>query len=307
MKVENYRIEGAIDLVGKAYRLYRDDFPSIARVLMLPALLSIPCTIAMQYVSSLVTSAKTISDDLIAAGVMLVVFLISGICLTVIFFELLIRQMGMVTYFLGVADNLKSGISFCRAKFGWVFLSLLVLGCLMFASVIVWCIPLAIGIAICSLLKIPTLFYFLVLLGFVLGLMTTSGITVAFWFFLLVILACEPIGFGAAMEKAISYVFSSFFRCLGFNISLFVTQTSLRAPLSLPAIICPLFVALSKSGFAGVEGEVPILMTAFMQGWLSLVDIMVLPVPFLAFAQLYRDIKVRREGLDIEAMIEKLA
>jgi hypothetical protein len=284
------------DLIGRSVRYYRVHLPLCVRVLMWPTIAIIVGKVPMQWCLTVISQRQWEMMPLaLGSGLLgLAIFVVAN-------FIIMFRTLALVRLCNGFANTYDEAYQAVRRQIGKLLL-LCLIGYISFFTVLIFC-GTVMGVSAIMLKPGSPLLYvmfFVMTLGF-LGLIATCLVFYLLWPIVMSLAACEERDVGTLISRALSLTFRDFGRATLFGALLLITYTALSYTLSLPAMVISLFEVLRHgiTASAADPTKMPLYVLILTQSWESVVNMLLIPISWLAFGQFYYDLRVRQEGIDV--------
>lgn len=293
------------DIVGRAFRIFRANLGTIARILVLPTILLCIGKSLLVIAGASLTAASGFTASLAwapagIAGFILAIF--GGIMLY-------LRQLALVRYFTGFASSTLEAAAYMKKRWTSMIGISLATGTMIIMGAVVWTVLIGLSVPFLKNSGPPAIIASAIIAIGVLGFLTTL-------FYLSIVatlsmtgLAIEQGDISSIMSRAFALSGRSFFRSSGF-LSLATLAISLIAyPLSLPIVLISfayaVFHGVSTGDYTSAQTQ-PLALQVLTQTWETVVSMIVGPVYHFAFGLYYCDLKMRQEGLDIVRRLDEV-
>jgi len=287
------------DVIGRAIRYYRMHLPMCVRILMWPTIAIIIGKVPMQWCLSVLSQRQwEMLPAALGSGLIgLVIFVVAN-------FIIMFRTLALVRLCNGFSNTYDQAYQAVRRQIGKLLLLCLIGYISFFTVLIFW--GTVMGVSAVMLKPGTALIYvifFVMVLGF-LGVIATCLVFYLLWPIVMSVAACEERDIGTLISRALSLTFRDFGRATLFGVLLMVTYTALSYTLSLPAVMVSLFEVLrngiaSGAASAADPSKMPLYVLILTQSWESIVNMLLVPITWLAFGQFYYDLRMRQEGIDV--------
>jgi hypothetical protein len=293
------------DIVGRCFRIFRQNLPLICKSLLLPTI--ILCLGRIALLVGVSFGVKYVNN--VGAGLSWILLACAGglVALVGLLF-LWVKQLVLVRYLTGIDDTFQEAQAFVRGR----ILSLILLCILTFLAstfmIAAW--------AVVMVLAFPPLqgqgfWPVLGSFGMAAGIfgLIFSAIFVSLVYNLSSIgLTLEKGDLGDLIGEGFGLTVRSFWRSIGF---LFMTTTAVTLvayPLSLPMIlfIAGYMVVQGAALGSSPESALPMSLQVFNSVWETAVNMIIGPIYYLAYALYYRDLRMRQEGLDLVERLKQV-
>lgn len=290
------------DLIGRAIRLYRQNFLIIVQVLLLPSAGATLGKIGLQW--GLIHIKET-SIFLPAVLCMAIGFALSLWFLWV----LTLRQVGLVK--LLESDGLSFSVAYQAVKKrGWaIFFIFLLTHLMVFANVALFIAELVVLAVAANVASINHVFLAVMgMLGFVGGCVGAVYATL-FTFVAFASVALTNQKFGPLLKETFALLGRDLKRASWFVILLSIGLAAMVPPLTLPLMGLTLVDAMKPRAAAEAwlgNGQYSLFTLVVAQSWESLINMVIWPIMFFAHGLLYRDLKMRQHASDLLLELERL-
>ncbi|MBS1991426.1 MAG: hypothetical protein JSS86_01650 [Cyanobacteria bacterium SZAS LIN-2] len=293
------------DIVGRSFRIFRQNILLIGKILVLPTILMclgrIALVVGSTYGVKLVNEAShgIAWFSLSAAGF---IVLLAGALL------LWLRSLAIIRYLTGFSASYQEAEPIVNSRF-W---TLVALGIATFMAAVF----VMIGWGIVGGFSIPSLKGqgFMPIFGSF-GLATALlGLVTSLIFLGLVnnlvgiAIAVEPAqrDLSELISEGFSLTIRSFWRSLWFLIVTWVAVTLVAYPMTLPMVflIIGYFIAHGTAVGAATEPTLPMYIQVINAVWETVVNMLISPIFYLAYSFYYCDLRIRQEGLDLIQRID---
>ena len=295
------------DLVGQAFRVFRQNALFVFRCLLFPSLLSALGSLGLRWC----TSYSLNSQDLMPAILPLVSIALSSLLLLLwAQWTLALRNLCFVRMATGYSPTYESSYAYVRRKRWTVLAFYLLYWIVPTALAFLWAVEL---FASAWLLGAGTLFGTVALIGAILGLVgglfglaASLGLTSLATLIVFGVLACEDRPLLEILGRAIGLAIRDFWRGNAFLLLVLTALTAVFIALSLPLIVTSALEVYQGGTLAEATSQTPPWIMAFEEFWMAVVNIVLWPVLWVAGGLYYYDLRLRQEGLDIDRQIEGL-
>jgi hypothetical protein len=290
------------DLIGRAIRLYRQNFLIIVQVLLLPSAGATLGKIGLQWG---LIHVKETSIFLPA-----VICMVVGSSLSLWFLWVLtLRQVGLVK--LLESEEKSFAVAYTAVKKrGWaIFFIFLLTHLMVIVNVGLFIGELIILAFAANVASVNHAFLgILGLLGFIGGCAGALYATL-FTFVAFASVALTEQKFGALLKETFTLLGRDFKRGSWFAIVLSIGLGALIPPLTLPLMGLTLVDAMKPRAAAEAwlgNGQYSLFTLVVAQSWESLINMVLWPIMFFAYGLLFQDLKVRQHASDLSAELERL-
>jgi hypothetical protein len=289
------------DIVGRAFRIFRQHLLLIGKTLALPTIFLALGRIAVLVGASF--GVKYMNNP--AAGALW--FCLAGAGAFTMFGAMInfwIRQMALVRFLCGYSPSYEDARLFLKDK----IYSLIALSISSFmaslGAAILWMIVLFVsmpGLKAQGLMPvISSVGLAIGILGMAASLIMISIVTQL----VMTALALEKGELGPMIAKSFSLTMHAFARSIVFLVVTVASIMLLAYPLSLPASLLVFGHMMVSGALTGApEPNVPMWIQVFNSVWETIVNMVIGPVYYLSYGLFYTDLCVRQEGVDL---IERL-
>jgi hypothetical protein len=291
------------DIIGLAFRVFRQNIPLILKTLLLPTALLALGRVALTLTGSYAFKSGT------AGGIIWAFVGLFGMLLgTFSVVYLYLRQLALVRYFAGFASSIEEAKQYMKRKL-W---SVVALGLAYIAIVVITSIAwLAIIFLAASLLALKGAAS--ILAAFIMSLAILGGF-ISFVFIGLAgslaynALAIEDSDLNTIIARSFSFTWRAFFRSCGFGLLATTSVSLLAYPLTLPVIIASIIYLIMHgvSGASGSASDLPPQMQVFCNLWETMTQMIIGPIYHIAYGFFFCDLKMRMEGLDLSTRLESI-
>jgi len=293
------------DIVGRSFRIFRQNILMIGKILVLPTILM--CVGRIGVVVGSTYGVKLMTEP--ASGVLwFVLAAIGGTVLLAGALILWLRSLALVRYLTGFAASYQDAEPFVISRI-W---SLIGLSLASFTSamiiLIIWGILMAVSVPSLKGHGLMPVMGSFGLATSILGLITTFVFLSLVYNLVGTAIALEPKerDLGSLIGEGLSLTIRSFWRSLGF---LFVTVTSVTIvayPMTLPMVvlIAGYLIMQGVAQGAGAEPTLPMYIQVINAVWETVVNMLISPIYYLAYALYYCDLRMRQHGVDLIQRIE---
>ena len=290
------------DLVGRAVRLYRQNFLVIVQALLLPSAGATLGKVGLQW------GIINLKEPMLFFTA--VAFCAGGFALSVWFLWILtIKQVALVRLLNGNEPNFATAYKAVKKR-GWaLFLVFILTHVMVVVNVTIFVIELVFLAMIANVASVNgAVLFVLGLSGFV-GLVAGALYITLVTFVQFAGIALGNKKFGDLIKEGFALISRDFGRSSFFSILLMIAVAVLLPPLSLPLMGLSLLDALKPHSAAlawlGV-GKYSLITLVIAQAWESLVNMVIWPIMFFAYGFLYHDLKRRQHASDLLEDLEKL-
>jgi len=296
------------DIVGRSFRIFRQNILLIGKILVLPTILM--CLGRVGVVVGSTYGFKLMSEP--ANGV--IWFILAALGGTVLIAGALIlwlRSLALVRYLTGFSTSYQDAEPFVVSRI-WSLIGLgLASGAASMVVLIIWGVLMALSIPSLKAHGLVPIIGSFGLATSLLGL-TTSLIFLSLVYNLVgTAVALEPKDrdLGSLIGEGLTLTFKSFWRSLGF---LLVTVTSVSVvayPMTLPMVIliAGYMIMQGVAGNVTAEPTLPMYIQVINAVWETVVNMLISPIYYLAYALYYCDLRMRQHGVDLIERIDAVA
>jgi hypothetical protein len=296
------------DLVGRAFRIFRQGIPLYLKTLTGPTVLSAAGGLGIQWFAVYGISAFD-NGPSSQAVFYLGAFLCSLILLLVARWVLTVRQLAYLRLASGFATDYDSAHQHVKQR-QWRIMAIFFLS--VAASVLILLLAL-VGFFLTQLLPKTGLAAMLISIGSMVSiLLLFFAAYYCVWLITpiaLAVLSCEKISLGSTISRSLNLVLADPWRNATFCLLLCICIGLLSYPLCLPLIGIEAADRFSKDLLtAGQDSyKLPLYLMIISGVWESLVYMLLWPVVFVAYGLFYYDLRLRQEGLDISRNLDSLS
>lgn len=289
------------DIVGRSFRIFRQNILMIGKILVLPTILiclgRIGVLVGGTYGVKFMSNPAAGLGWFAAGGIGAIIFLSGAVMLW-------IRELAVIRFLTGFSASYEEARVFVKGRiFSLITLSLVSFMALM-AAFGVWAIVMVISLPpLKSQGLLPIIGSFGLATG-ILGLIFSVIFISLIGNLVSVALALEKRELGALIGEGFSLTLRSFFRSVLFLIITVTSVMLVALPMSLPMTLLIGGYMIIQGAATGTPGtEVPMPIQVLNAVWETAVNMIIGPIYYLAYALYYCDLRMRQEGLDL---IERL-
>lgn len=299
---------GLCDLIGLAFRIWRQNLGLIFRSLITPTIFYFASTTLLQWTISYGANA---SSDLPRILSMVGLAFLSCIVFVISLIFLSVRQLALVRLFSGFASTWEQALAYSRKRTLWLvglFAVTAILSMVIFGILI--CVIALAAVATkwgpaASLLGaggiITGIFLLIIAVG-LLMVLSLMGFSV---------LACEDTDFFGVIGRTMHWTFKNFGRVMCFSIIFYVIMSAISLPVSLPVVVLTIadmtWQQIQTGASAAGDAKLSLGVMLFVQFWDGLSSLLLRPVSFISFGLLYLDLRQRNDGLDLACRLQELS
>jgi len=291
------------DIIGLAFRVFRQNIPLILKTLLLPTAL-----LALGRVALTLTGAYALKSGTVGGIIWAFVGIFGTLIATFSVVYLYVRQLALVRYFSGFATTVDEAKQYMRSKI-W---SVVALGLAYIAILIITSIAwLAIIFLTASLLALKGIAS--IIAAFIMSLAIIGGLA-SFIFIGLAgslaynALAIEDTDLNTIIARSFSFTWRAFLRSCGFGLLATTSVSLLAYPLTLPVIIASIIYLIMHgvSGASGSASDLPPQMQVLCNLWETMTQMVIGPIYHIAYGFFFCDLKMRMEGLDLSTRLNSI-
>lgn len=292
------------DIVDAAIRAIRKNPLEVARLMLVPTVISMFGAIFLQWAFSFDLPDLIKTRDVALAGRMVLFTFVGAIAAIVGGVMQVQRQLALVRTVTGFAPDLQAAVKTMQAR-TLALVGMVLLSVAMFFGLCFF-IGLWIGVSL-ALTKSGLPLAVVGIIGATVGVWGFVILVFFWWLQLMVamcVFACEDGTVGDAITRGFKLAASggNIVRGLGFALLLFGVIYAINIPLSTPIVALTL-TDMFKQGLAhpnfSDDYKPPLWILIISQVWESGVHLLLKPALLCAFGYFYLDLRMRAEGLDI--------
>jgi hypothetical protein len=293
------------DIISQALRVYRTNIKLVLQKLIAPVLCASAAALAIQWCMSAGIKSDVLTKDAskgiffaIAIFVSIIIFLISS-------WIVLIRQLAFVRLITNLSPDYSSALGFVWKR-AWSIIGLYAFLMGFFFFVFFFIIALAVvpAIFIKNTILITIIIFAVLALSILVILLSTLFYAIA-----LCMAVCENLSIGGIISRTIQFTNKNLKRAALFTILLLIIQSILGWMIYLPIGVLVLFdmfrEGISSSVSKGTY-DVPFYLKTIEQAAESMASMLIAPIHYFAFGLFYFDLRMRKEGIDIEGKLKTL-
>jgi len=289
------------DIVGRAFRIFRQNILFIGKILLLPTVFL--CLGRIGVLVGCSYGAKFLNNP--GAGILWFgIAFLGGIVFCFGAFMMWIRQLAIIRFLTGFAPSYEEAQRLVKGRIYSLIALTITTFMVSLVSTVVWAVLMAISVpALKSQGLLPILASFGLATG-ILGLIISLVFICMVNYLVTTALALENKDLGVLIGECFTLTLHSFFRSIVFFVLSLTSVMVVAYPMSLPMLLLiGAFMLVQGAATGNPETALPMYMQVLNSVWETAINMVIGPIYYLSYALYYSDLCMRQHGIDL---IERL-
>jgi len=286
------------DIVGRSFRIFRQNLLLICKSLLLPTI--IICLGRISVLVGVSYGAKFVNN--LSSGIAWITLAAVGSVVAIVGLAMLwIKQLVLVRYLTGIDDTFEQAQNFVKGRILSLILLFIVALLATVFAMLLWAVVMVLSFPPLQGQGLSPVFGSLGMAVGIFGLLFSA---------IFISLVYNLVGIGLTLEKGdlgdligegFALTVRSFWRSIGFLTMTSASVAVVAYPLSLPMIMIMIGFLVVQGAALGSnpDAALPVWLQVVNSVWETAVNMVIGPIYYLAYALYYRDLRMRQEGLDI--------